>query len=181
MFTWFEKVCQTYDREKQKELGFERSFMVYDAFKAHKTKKVKVLLATNNTNLVLVPAGCTSKCQGLDVCNNKPFECVFRNFWEDYVTNVVTKLTETEQQRESFKFSLPSRQDIVNWIAEGIDYLKNYPNLIENLFPVCGITTNNPGKVRNNELLKKTMNSVKDKLVDEEEELLEDEDPFSCV
>ena len=38
-----------------------------------------------------------------------------------------------------------------------------------------------PGKARNDEFLKKIMNSVKDKLAGEEEELLEDEDPFSCV
>ena len=49
------------------------------------------------------------------------------------------------------------------------------------LFCVCGITTNDPGKARNDEFLKKIMNSVKGKLVDEEEEILEDEDPFSCV
>ena len=76
---------------------------------------------------------------------------------------------------------MASRQDIVNWIAEGINYLKNHPDVIENLFGVCRITTNDPDKVRNDEFLKKIMNSVKDKLADEEEELLEDEDPFSCV
>ena len=76
---------------------------------------------------------------------------------------------------------LPSRQDIVNWIAEGINYLKNHPDVTENSFRVCGITTNDPDKVRNDEFLKKIMNSVKDKLADEEEELLQDEDPFSCV
>ena len=53
--------------------------------------------------------------------------------------------------------------------------------MIENSFRVCEITTNDPGKVRNDEFLKKIMNSVKDKLTDEEEELLEDEDLFSCV
>ena len=76
---------------------------------------------------------------------------------------------------------LASRQNIVNWIAEGINYLKNHPDVIKNSFRVCGITMNNPDKVRNDEFLKKIMNSVKDKLADEEEELLEDEDPFSCV
>ena len=76
---------------------------------------------------------------------------------------------------------MASRQDIVNWIAEGINYLKNHPNVIENSFRVFGIKTNNPDKVRNDEFLKNIMNSVKDKLADEEEELLEDEDPFSCV
>ena len=58
---------------------------------------------------------------------------------------------------------------------------KNYPNFIENSFRACGITTNDPGKVRNDEFFKKIMNSVKDKLADEGEELLEDEDTFSCV
>ena len=74
------------------------------------------------------------------------------------------------------------RQDIVNWIAEGINYLKNHPDVIENSFRVCGITTNTPDKARNDEFLKKIMNFVKDKLEDEEEKLLEDEkDLFSCV
>ena len=53
--------------------------------------------------------------------------------------------------------------------------------MIKNSFSVCGITTNDPGKVRNDEFLKKIINSVKEKLSDEEEKLLEDEDPFSCV
>ena len=53
--------------------------------------------------------------------------------------------------------------------------------MIKNSFRVCGITTNNPDKVKNNEFLKKIMNSVKDILADEEQELLDDENPFSCV
>ena len=115
------------------------------------------------------------------MCINKPFKGVLRKFREDCIANIVTNLTETEQQRKSFKLPSSSRQDIVNWIAEGINYLENHPDMIKNSFRVCGITTNDPGKIRNDELLKKIMNSVKDKLADEEEELLEDEYPFSCV
>ena len=59
--------------------------------------------------------------------------------------------------------------------------LQNQPDMIENSFRVSGITTNDPGKARNDEFLKKIINSVKDKLAGEEEEDLEDEDPFSCV
>ena len=50
------------------------------------------------------------------------------------------------------------------------------PNAIANLSCI-----NDPGKVTNDEFLKKIMNSGKDKLAGEEEELIEDEDPFSCV
>ena len=103
------------------------------------------------------------------MCINKPLKGVLRNFWEDYVAKIITNLTETEQQRKSFKLLSPSRQDIiVNLIAEGINDLKNHPDMIENSFQVCGITTDDPGKIRNVESLKKIMNSVKDKLADEE-------------
>ena len=95
-FIW--KVLQVYAKEKQKELGFERLFVVYHAFKAHKTDNVKVLLAKNNTNLAPVPAGGTSKYQPLDVYINKSFKGVLRNFWEDYVLSIVINLTEAETQ-----------------------------------------------------------------------------------
>ena len=65
-------------------------------------------------------------------------------------------------------------------IGHKLGDMTNSDWIIENSFHVCGIITNNPGKVRNGELLKKIMNSVTDKLADGEE-LLEDEDPFSCV
>ena len=45
--------------------------------------------------------------------------------------------------------------------------------MIEISFRVCRITTNDPGKARNDEFLKKIMNSVKGKLADEEEEHIE--------
>ena len=57
--------------------------------------------------------------------------------------------------------------------------MNNHPNITEDLFRICGITTNDPVKVRNDELLKNIINYVKDKLV--HEELLDDEDPLSCV
>ena len=74
MFTWFAQIWKTYADEKQEQLCFNRSLMVYDAFKAHTTDDMKVLLATNS--LQMVPAGCTSNCQPLDVCINKPFKAV---------------------------------------------------------------------------------------------------------
>ena len=102
-------------------------------------------------------------------------------FLEDCVSNSASKLTETEEQREGLKLPSSPRQDITNWIAEGINCLKNHPDMIENSLRVYGITTNYLGKVRNDEFLKKIVNSLKNKLADEEEELLDDKDPFSCV
>ena len=56
----------------------------------------------------------------------------------------------------SLKLLLTSPKDIANWIAEGINYLKNHPNMIENSFRVCGVITNDPGKVENDNSLKRS-------------------------
>ena len=114
MFIWFDQVWKSYAEKKQKELDFNRSLMVYDAFKAHKTDEMKAVLSINSTDLIMVPPGCTSKCHPLDVCIYKHFKGVLRNCWEDYVADIVTNLSEEEQNSEKFKLPSPSRQAIVN-------------------------------------------------------------------
>ena len=70
-----------------------------------------------------MPLGCTSKCQPLEFCIDKPFKGVLCNCWEDYVADIVTNLSEEEQNSEKFKRPSPSRQAIVNWVAEVFSYL----------------------------------------------------------
>ena len=128
MFIWFDQVWKSYAEKKQKELDFNRSLMVYDAFKAHKTDEMKAVLSINSTDLIMVPPGCTSKCHPLDVCIYKHFKGVLRNCWEDYVADIVTNLSEEEQNSEKFKLPSPSRQTIVNWVAEGFFFLLTEPS-----------------------------------------------------
>ena len=101
-------------RKKQKALDFNRTLMVYDAFKAHTTDKMKAVLSVNCTNLIMVPPGCTSRCQPLDVCVDTPSKGVLRNCWEDYIADIVTNLSEEEQNIEKLKLLSSSRQAIVN-------------------------------------------------------------------
>ena len=49
-----------------------------------------------------------------DDCISKPFKCVLRNCWEDYVAGILTNLSEEEQNSEKFKLPSPSRHAIVN-------------------------------------------------------------------
>ena len=134
MFIWFDQVWKSYAEKKQKELDFNRSLMVYDAFKVHTTDEIKAVLSINSANLVTVPPGCTSKCQPLDVCINKPFKGVLRNCWQDYVADIVTNLSGEEQNSEKFKLPSLSRQAIVNWVAEGFSYLQSHPEMIKVFF-----------------------------------------------
>ena len=52
--------------------------------------------------------------------------------------------------------------------------------MIEKSFSVCGITTHNPQKVRNDKFLRSIMQNVNEKVHEEEDGLLEEcvEDPF---
>ena len=83
--------------------------MVYDAFKAHTIDEMEAVLPINSTNLIMVLPGFTSKCQPLDVCVNKLFKGVLSNCWEDYVADIVTNLSEEEQNNKKFKLPLPFR------------------------------------------------------------------------
>ena len=173
MFIWFDQVWKSYAEKKQNELDFNRSLLVYDALKEQTFDEMKVVLSISSTNLITVIPGCTSKCQPIDVCINKPFKGVLRNCLEDYVA-------EEEQNSEKFKLPSLSRQAIFNWVAEGFAYLQSHPELIEKCFSVCGITTHNPQKVRDQEFLRSVMQNVTDKIHEEEEVLLEgcDKDLF---
>ena len=146
----------------------------------HTTDEMKAALSVNSTNLIMVSPGCTLKRQPLDVCKNKPFNGVLRSCWEEYVADIVTNLSEEEQNSDKFKLPSSSRQAIVNWVAEGFQYLQSHPEITKKFFSVCGITTQNPQKVRNDEFLRSIMQNVKEKIHEEEEGLLEecDEDPF---
>ena len=153
MFIWFDQVWKSYAGKNQKEMHFNRLLMVYNSFKAHTTDKMKAVLWINSTNLIMVPPVCTSKCQPLDVCIKKHFKGVLRNCWEDYIADIVTN-------SEKSKLPSPSRQATVNWSAEGFFYLQSHPEMIEKSFSVCGITTHNPQKVRNDEFLRSIMQNV---------------------
>ena len=101
----------------------------------------------------------TTRC----LCKHKPFKSVLRNCWEDYVADIVTNLSEEEQNSEKFKLPSPSRQAIVNWVAENFSYLQSHLEMIEKSFSVCGITTHNPQNVRNDQFLRSIMQNVSEK------------------
>ena len=141
-------------RKKTKGIGSQQIVNgIYDTFKAHTTDEMKAVLPINRTNLIMVPPGCTSKCQPLDVCTSKPFKGVLRNCWEDYIADIVTNY----------------------WVAEGFYYLQSYPEMIEKSFFVYRITTHNPQKVRNDKFLRSIMQNVNEKIREEEEEGLLEE------
>ena len=135
MFIWFDQVWKSYAEKKQKELDFNRSLMVYDAFKAHTTDEIKAVLSINSTNLIMVPPGCTSKCQPQDASMNKPFKGVLRNCWEDNVADIVTISRKKSRTVRSLNFPHhPDKLLLIGLRKAFFSYLQSHPEMIEVFF-----------------------------------------------
>ncbi len=129
MLRWFKAVILPYTKAKQK-----RALLIIDSFSAHESSEFLSLAKANNVDISIIPGGCTSKVQPLDVCINKPFKSVLRRHWTEHIdTMVATNPNLT-------KLTTASKETICHWIKAGLDYLKQNNAIVKKSFLVCGIT-----------------------------------------
>ena len=107
----------------------------------------------------LIPAGCTSVLQPLDVSLNQPFKSLVRHEWMKFMEEEVAVQHE-EAARESdnpfsdvsdtdmeppakrshpIKVKPASRQQIINWIATAWEKIKAKPDMVAKSFVVTSI------------------------------------------
>ena len=112
MEVWVEEIWLKYIREVSKQLGFDNSLLRFDAFSAHKADDVQSKLVENKLGILIIPPECTSKCQPMDVCINKPLKAILRKCWVNYISKLIEKMPATTP--DDFKLPPPSRQDMVD-------------------------------------------------------------------
>ena len=78
MEVWVEEIWLKYVKDVSRQLGFDNSLLTFDAFSAHKTDDIQSKLVESKSDILMIPPGCTSKCQPMDVCINKPFQGILR-------------------------------------------------------------------------------------------------------
>jgi hypothetical protein len=76
MLWWIETVWTS-----RNPFGNTRSLLVLDSFRGHTVDTVKNRLVEKNTNIAIIPGGCTSKLQPLDVSVNKSFKSKVNYFF----------------------------------------------------------------------------------------------------
>jgi len=59
-------------------LDNQPTILALDLFAAHKTEEVLNTFLANNITISLIPGGCTSLVQPLDVSINRPFKDIFK-------------------------------------------------------------------------------------------------------
>ena len=173
MEVWVEEIWLKYVREVSKQLRFDKSLLTFDAFSTHKTDDVQSKLVENKSDISMIPPGCTSKCQPMDACINKPFKAILRKCLVTYISKIIEEMPATTS--DDFKLPPPSRQDMVDWFEAAYRLISSDKDMVKCSFDVCGITTSDPAKVRSGSFYDKCMRNAKR---DIEANELEDEDPF---
>ena len=173
MEVWVEEIWLKYVREVSKQLGFDNSLLTFDAFSAHKTDDVQSKLVENKSDILMIPPECTSKCQLMDVCINKPFKTILRKCWVDYISKIIEQMPATTL--DDFKFPPSIRRDMVDWVEEACKLISSDKDMVMRSFDVCGITMSDLAKIRSGSFYEKCMRNAKSILEANE---LEDEDPF---
>ncbi|KAH6929088.1 hypothetical protein HPB50_023386 [Hyalomma asiaticum] len=87
-----------------------RRLLVLDQAPIHKTQATKDNLELRDTDVVYVPAGCTSLLQPADVYWNRPFKANLRRAWENFIRK--------EQRTPKGNLRKPSRQDALDFVSE---------------------------------------------------------------
>ena len=100
------------------------------------TDQVKEAFQQSNTTVIVIPGGCTSILQPLDVSINKPIKGHLRNSWVEYML----------EHSGDEVVKRPSKQQIVDWVEEANNFLNSYLSIVKKYFLVTGISNALGGK-----------------------------------
>ena len=110
---------------------YEKKLLIWDSFKCHLEKSVKVLLLSKNVFTAVIPGGCTSQIQTLDVCINRPFKVKMEDLFDDFMS---------DQTRHTYtrggNMRSASNTQLCDMIVSAWNDIE--PEIIQNSFKVCG-------------------------------------------
>lgn len=114
-----------------------RSLLVWDMFRAHLVDSVKNKLKRKKTYQAVIPGGCTSLLQPLDVSLNKPFKVNMRNLWNEWMLDGKKEVTAAGNLRRA---SIPT---VCEWVVKAWDQIPS--DMVSHSFKKCGISNEMDG------------------------------------
>ena len=128
MKQWITKVWVQYTKKRP-------SLLVLDSFNAHLTEEIQAMFVCCNTTVIVIPGGCTSVLQPLDVSINHPFKDHLRKCWQQYMVEQSDVVGSTDKKIEP-----PSKQHLVDWITEANRKLHLNQIIVKISFLVTGLS-----------------------------------------
>lgn len=150
--------------------------LVWVTFTGHTTEEVVEEFRKKNISMGMIPGGCTSKVQPLNMLN-KSFKSSCRSKWVVWLQESVS------QQQPSVKIKIASKQQVLNWVVQANKDLNSNKDLVCKSFKVCGISNAIDGTENHFIHCAKELDQLKVayRLENEEEEDADEsaEDPFA--
>jgi transposase-like protein len=99
-------------------LRSSRNILVFDSFTGHLTDDVLNCLKENNIRYAVIPGGCTSSLQPLDLTVNRSFKSKLRKHWRDWISS-----NDLDTTRSGYSRAAPL-QDLKEWIKTSWQCIK---------------------------------------------------------
>ncbi|XP_075834353.1 pogo transposable element with ZNF domain isoform X2 [Microtus pennsylvanicus] len=135
-----------------------KGMLVMDCHRTHLSEEVLALLSASNTLPAVVPAGCSSKIQPLDVCIKRTVKNFLHKKWK-------------EQAREMADSACDSDvllQLVLNWLNEVLGVIGDSPELVQRSFLVASVVPGPDGNVnsptRNADMQEELIASLEEQL-----------------
>uniref|UniRef100_A0ABI8AED4 Pogo transposable element derived with ZNF domain n=1 Tax=Felis catus TaxID=9685 RepID=A0ABI8AED4_FELCA len=144
----------------QKHTACQRSkgMLVMDCHRTHLSEEVLAMLSASSTLPAVVPAGCSSKIQPLDVCIKRTIKNFLHKKWK-------------EQAREMADTACDSDvllQLVLVWLAEVLGVIGNCPELVQRSFLVASVLPGPDGNInsptRNADMQEELIASLEEQL-----------------
>ncbi|XP_075380863.1 pogo transposable element with ZNF domain isoform X2 [Mycteria americana] len=161
MELWSSRVWQ-----KHTECQNSKGMLVLDCHRTHLSEEVLSLLSAASTLPAVVPAGCSSKIQPLDVCIKRTVKNFLHKKWKE----------QAKEMADSTCDSDILLQLVLCWLAEVLEVISDSPELVQQSFLVASVlpgpdgTANSP--TRNADMQEELIASLEEqlKLNDEQQE-----------
>ena len=160
MDRWIKEIYLKHTKSKE-------ALLIMNTFRAHCTEEIISLLSKHHSSVALIPGGCTSKLQPLDVSLNKPFKQLCR---QEFSTYCRSQLSTMSSSADCLKTA--SKQEVCQWLTKAHDHLCAQPGLS------LALDGSEDNLFRNQHLLQGTEARAEDHDLDAEPED-DDEDPFA--
>ena len=105
MTEYLEHIWQPYVEEIADKLGLpdHNALLTLDSFSAHTTDKITKAIEEHSTTHCVIPGGCTSKLQPLDVYVNKPLKQILKDCWANFIYTSVQHAADKTEKIDGFQ------------------------------------------------------------------------------
>ncbi|XP_051626959.1 pogo transposable element with ZNF domain isoform X1 [Manacus candei] len=136
-----------------------KGMLVLDCHRTHLSEEVLAVLSSSSTLPAVVPAGCSSKIQPLDVCVKRTVKNFLHKKWKEQAK---------EMAEDSSCDSDILLQLVLCWLAEALEVIGDSPELVQQSFLVASVlpgpdgTANSPA--RNGDMQEELIASLEEQL-----------------